>query len=295
MNRIISILSILAFALTASACVSETQSTEGTNVQLTGKYASLNNGSPEIIGLLTWLNGPEANFETLDKEVGLYRSAASNIVSHVRGFDGELGTIDDSPLKSLEELDAISGVGPKSITRILVFVESVGGVPQEIVEGHSLTEGQIIRILEVINHYSYEALDHHVGLNKRAAINLVEARPFANMAEVADVSYVGPSAIGSLLDYAVRRHPGDDDLLIEGVIFTPTQAVEVVMLANFASSDELDIAVGLDARAVTAIKSAPIGTIEELANASYVGRSALKKMRNYLPSWDIESIDTKQN
>ena len=295
MNRIISLSTLILVSTLATACVSPVESTEEARTTLTGKYAALGNESPEVIGLLSWINGPEATLETLDIEVGLYRNAASNIVSHVRGFDGELGTIDDSPLSTLEELDAISSVGPKSITRILVFVESIGGVPKEVVEGHSLTDEQIIRVLEVINHYSYEALDHHVGLNKRAALNLVDSRPYANMQDVAATAYVGPSAIGSLLDYSVRRHPGDDDLVVEGVIFTPTQAVEVVMLANFASFDELDIAVGLDARAVNAIKATPIGTIEELSDASYVGRSALKKMRDYLPRWDMQNLDTKQN
>jgi DNA uptake protein ComE-like DNA-binding protein len=288
MNRTYFVIALLV-SITLAACVSDVDEVQQEEALLSGQRSALVDDTPEAIGVLTWLNGPDATFEALDDLAALRSGAARNIVRHVRGADLALGTRDDNPIDSIKELDAIPQVGPASIDRLLEYVESIGGIPREIVEGHSLTDAQIIRMLEVVNHYSRDALDFHVNLDKRAANNLVARRPFGNMDEVAAVPFVGPATVARIRDYADLRQPGDEDIVVEGVVFTAPQAAEVVMLANLANFHELDTEVGLDARAVNHIIDArDIESVTELAGVKYVGRSALAKMREYLPRWTLE-------
>lgn len=74
--------------------------------------------------MLQFLNGPAATVAVLDLDVGLDSRAALNIVAHVRGADGVLGTSDDDLLGSLAELDAIPYVGSAAMDAINRFVTS---------------------------------------------------------------------------------------------------------------------------------------------------------------------------
>ncbi len=75
-----------------------------------------------------------------------------------------------------------------------------------ISEGYELTEGSYpaLAVLEVANTASLSELDHDVGLDKRAAANIVAAREtgFRTIEELDAVSYVGARAFGKLEAYA---------------------------------------------------------------------------------------------
>ncbi len=72
---------------------------------------------------------------------------------------------------------------------------------QEI-EGVSFTAAEAAAVLALVNNASEEELDDQVGLDSRAAANIVAARPFATLAELAAVPYVGPTALAKLKAYA---------------------------------------------------------------------------------------------
>jgi len=159
-------------------------------------------GSPEAIGILRFLNGPDATFAVLDIDAALDVRAARNICAHVRGDDGALGTADDDLLDTLAELDAIKYVGPSAIEHLYAYVDSIGGIPNLSVEGVALTAAEVEAIVAIANGASEEQLDIDAALDARAAKNLVAARPLADIDAVAAVPYVGPSAIAKLRDYA---------------------------------------------------------------------------------------------
>ena len=149
-------------------------------------------------------------------------------------------------------------------------------------------------------------LDDEVGLDVRAATNIIEHRDgadatvgtgdddlFDDIVELDDISYVGPSALADLLAYAQAHGymPG---------IEAPTEAeldYVTLALANDQSVTEvmLDDAVGLDSRAAGNIVEWRAGqdavegtaddrtfmTLAQLDDISYVGASALGKMRDY--------------
>ena len=272
---------VLVTIVLGAGCASEPDTGSWSETPLSDHQAALKEHTPEAISVLAWLNGLDATFDVLDNAVGLYSNTARNIVAHVRGPDGALGTRDDNPLDTIAELDAISRVGPRAMARILDYVEAIGGIRVEDVEGHTLTQAQVDRILEIVNHFSRDALDFEIGLDKRAANNLVASRPFEAMDQIAEVSYVGPAAILQLREYADRRRPGAEDIVVEGVVFTPPQAAEVVMLANLATRAQLDEEARLDARAALHIIAArDIGSVSELGQVKYVGKSALRKLRD---------------
>lgn len=177
---------------------------------------ALRDGTPEAIGVVRFLNSPAADVATLDDGAALDARAARNIVAHVRGRDGVLGTADDDLLDSLAELDAIPQVGPATITRLVAYVESIGGVPRIEVEGVRMTAGEAAAIVAAANGATLAELDDGAGLDARAARGLVERRPHADLAAVAAVPYVATAALERLRRWsptwtapvAAGCHPG---------------------------------------------------------------------------------------
>jgi hypothetical protein len=173
----------------------------------TAEPAALSEGTPEAIGVLRFLNGPAADVRTLDVDARLDARAARNIVAHVRGADGVLGTDDDDLLDSIAELDGIPWVGPATLERLLVYVESIGAVPRQVCEGVLLTDAEAAAVLAAVNQAGQDELDHEARLDARAARNLVAARPIADLAALAAVPYVGPATVERLRRWAPTWSP----------------------------------------------------------------------------------------
>ncbi|TNE87888.1 MAG: hypothetical protein EP330_16450 [Deltaproteobacteria bacterium] len=145
-----------------------------------------------------------------------------------------------------------------------------------------------------------DVLDRDVGLDARAARSLVAHRngpdgvhgtpdddAFDDLAEVDAQYYVGTSAIDKLAAYAEQAGytPTGGEIVgaWDGVTFTFDQVTGVLALANDASEGELDDEIGLDRRAVRGILEArPIASMNALADAYYVGKSALTDLRDYV-------------
>jgi hypothetical protein len=171
-----------------------------------GELESLDVRGLDVYTVLSFLNGPECTVETLTQEIGVRATAATNIVAHVRGRDGRLGTRDDNPFDSIEELDAVPQVGPATIKAIDAYLAARNAPNDLVIEGVSLSTSLAVQIVALCNTASHAVLDDDVGLDTRAATAIVAARPLADIQAVAAASYVGSSAIARLRDY-VLAHP----------------------------------------------------------------------------------------
>ena len=156
---------------------------------------------------------------------------------------------------------------------------------------------------------SFEMLDITVGLDRRAAANLIAHRDgpdgrfgtrdddlFDDLVEVDAIRYVGGAAIDALVSYASSHGlvPGPNDLLgtFDTVAFTVAQANRALDLVNGASGATLHDAVHLDSRAVTSILAArPIDTMGELAALYYVGATAMRRIQDFTPP-PVESCES---
>ncbi len=151
----------------------------------------------------------EASISVLDDDVALDKRAAENIVAHRDGADAVLGTADDDPFDSIEELDAVPWVGPSALDKLVAYAHAQG-----LVDEPSTGSDEAL-ILGVANSASFEVLDDDVALDKRAAENIVVHRNgadgvlgtadddlFGDLAELDAVPYVGPAALEALLAYA---------------------------------------------------------------------------------------------
>ncbi len=76
-------------------------------------------GADLIQPLLTFANDQQrTTFERLDLGCGLRKNAAQNIVDHRDGPDGVPDTADDDLFDSSDELDAVSKVGPVTLSQL---------------------------------------------------------------------------------------------------------------------------------------------------------------------------------
>ena len=146
---------------------------------------------------------------------------------------------------------------------------------------------------------TFDVLDDDVALDRRAAWYLVEHRDgsdaiygteddnlYDSITEVDSVYWVGPKAIGKIINYASVDGwmPSGDDHLgsWDSVDFTVDEAEITIALVNQATADTLDFEVPLDSRAVDSILAArPITTVAHLSDLYYVGGSALTHLKEY--------------
>lgn len=154
----------------------------------------------------------------------------------------------------------------------------------------TLDDSDTGRILFVANTASLEELDDDARLDSRAANNIVADRPFATLAELDAVSYVGDRALGKLKTYAYAN-PVDVYGIEEGSLL----AQAILDVANTAGQVELDDDVGLDSRGAANIVSdrsvAPFYSLGDLDDVSYVAGTAMGKLADYVDG-DGDGIPT---
>lgn len=153
-----------------------------------------------------------------------------------------------------------------------------------------------------------ELLDDDVRLDSRAATNLIAHRDgadgvlgtsdddlFGTIAEIDAIKYVGDSALEKLFTYAIDNGWVAEDgieQVIEGVSFTAAEAEATLALANTASEAVLDDDVRLDRRAAANIVAdRPLADLAALGAVSYVGGSALEKLKAYAAANPIVEDD----
>lgn len=152
--------------------------------------------------------------------------------------------------------------------------EAPEGLDIPLIDAGSPEEAGVLALLNDAA-TTFELLDVTVGLDRRAAQGLIDGRPFASIAAVDAVPYVGRVALAQLLAYA--RDGGfipvadGRDAAILAFVNDPT--------TTFAL---LDDDVGLDRRAAEGIVAArPFATIEALDAVAFVGATALEKLGDW--------------
>jgi hypothetical protein len=173
-------------------------------------FGELREGSVAAIGLLDFLNDSGHELELLDRTIGLDRRASEAIVAHRVGADGHLGSVDDGWFTSLAELDAVSWVGPVSMSKLAGYASAHGymNTQHRVVgsfDGVSFTFDQAERTLELVNGSSAHVLDVQLHLDARAVDSIVAARPVQSLGQLAELYWVGPATLTRLRAHADTR------------------------------------------------------------------------------------------
>jgi hypothetical protein len=169
-----------------------------------------------------------------------------------------------------------------------------------LVEGSPESVG-VLRFLHDPN-TTFVLLDEGVPLDRRAAKNLIAHRNgpdglfatadddlFDDLNELLSVPQVGPKRLAKIAAYAEKAGfvPSGDDLLgsYDNVSFSVDEAAAVLLLANSASLQTLDVDAQLDKRAAKSIVAdRPHASVLQLSQSYYVGYSALRKLKDYAHS-----------
>ncbi len=190
MNKKFSTISLSALlALGTVACAGEEDPIDDEFSDFSsGKADSIfPNGSAEAKAVLALVNDPSVDFEELDDDARLHKTAARNIIAHRDGADELPGTGDDDVYDDLDELDAISFVGPTALARLLEYAASKGLLDS----GSSDGEAAVV--------FSPQPLD--ASHNARIA-ELIDGAQ--DTVDIAMYSY-SSSAIANALEAAVAR------------------------------------------------------------------------------------------
>jgi phosphatidylserine/phosphatidylglycerophosphate/cardiolipin synthase-like enzyme len=145
-------------ALGTAGCASDDPIDDEFSDFSSGKADSIfPNGSPEAQAVLSLVNDPSVDFEELDDDARLHKTAARNIIEHRDGADELPGTGDDDLYDDLDELDAISFVGPTALARLLEYAIDQGHLgpsgdsnasvifsPQDLDNSHNARVAQLI-------------------------------------------------------------------------------------------------------------------------------------------------------
>ncbi len=156
-----------------------------------------------------------------------------------------------------------------------------------IVEGSAEAAG----VLRVANTLDFATLDVDVGLDARAARNIVERRGagYPTLAALEAVPYVGDIAIGRMQTYAERQGwieaappPPEGAVIVNGVAEGSAEARAILGLANTAPAAVLDVDAGLDIRAVSHIVARrPFADLAALDAVPYVTATAFQRLLAY--------------
>lgn len=164
-------------------------------------------GSPDAVGLLGFLNAPTTTHAVLDDDVPLDRRAADNLIGHRDGPDGVAGTRDDDLFDDIAEVDAVFWVGPSTMDRLLAHARSLGWVPEGgdllgTYDGVPFTVDEAAAVLAFVNTASETMLDDEVGLDRRAVASILAETPVSSVQRLAELYYVGRTALERLKAHA---------------------------------------------------------------------------------------------
>lgn len=188
-------LALLA-AVLATACVQDvTDDAESTS--------AVSLSPADTARVLDLVNYPGTDVATLDVAAGLDSRAAKGIIAHRNGADGVSPSADDAPFADLATLDAVPYVGDVAFAKLASYAAAHPAPASASVEGVLFHGWEAEAVVWGVNHASVYELDVTAALDSRAANNLVAKAPFANVAAMGPVSYVGPSALTALRAHAL--------------------------------------------------------------------------------------------
>lgn len=263
---------------------------------LDGVYDSFHTGLTMTAGearlILELVNHPSTDVLFLDLDVSLNRIAADQIMAHRDGLDLKYPSHDDDVYGSLEELDAIKYVGPVALQRLRDYIAVNPGPMPEVVEGVGFSGVQAIAVVWGVNRAPFGELDVEVGLDRRAAENLLSAGSFVSVAEMGRAPYVGPDALSRLRAYAAvwRQRRAEQETLslagvFDGVTFDHDNATMALQIANQASLEQLT-GEGLlwNAAAELVLAGREYADLVQLAETRGVGPATMQALHDYASS-----------
>lgn len=120
--RTVSTIALFLGALSTGACVASDDSPDGEDEDAIGggKADGTSYSACELAAVVTLLN-EGATVEALE-EADVHARAAENLVAHRDGRDGAFGTADDDLFDDIEEVDAVSWVGPSAMRALVGIV-----------------------------------------------------------------------------------------------------------------------------------------------------------------------------
>lgn len=245
--------------------------------------------SADTVELLAFVNHSTTTGEVLDGPVGLDARAAKAIIAHRDGADGRLGTGDDDLFGSLAELDAVSYVGDAALAKLVAWALAHPVAKPETVEGVSFSAEQVSAVIWGLNQTTSDELDDAMALDTRTASNLLRSAPYATIAQVGAVTYVGPAALTKLRDWAsvwATKRAGTVTLAgtFDGVAFDEVRAQKALALSNSASAQEL-VNGGLPpSGAAPIVGNRPYTTLAQVAAVAGVGRATMEGL-HVMASW----------
>ncbi|MBW2456345.1 MAG: hypothetical protein JRI68_17630, partial [Deltaproteobacteria bacterium] len=280
----------LALLVTAMVWSAGCTGDDSTDERIGGTFGSVTPTQAEVEVMLAFVNDGSTDRELLDDEVGLDSRAANNIVTHRNGPDEVYPSSDDDPFDTLLELDAVPYVGQSALTKIYDYATAQGGSGAETVEGVAFTADQATAVIWGVNQATVAELDDDVGLDSRAAENLVAAAPFATVAEMGPIAYVGASALTKLRDHAPvwQAAMGPNGNLAgtyDGVTFDEATAQTALEITNLATGEQLAAGgVSTSPRNVI-LNNRPWANLATLADFSGIGPATMQALKDMVPSW----------
>ena len=271
--------------------------------------ASTESATTDTQRLLDFVNYPDTDEKLLDLTVKLDSRAAKGIVAARAGADGVYPSSDDRPFTSVAALDAVAYVGSATIAKIQAYALAHPVPSGEVVEGVSFTGWQSVAVVWGVNHASVADLDRF--LDSRAAKALVAGAPFASVAQMGPMAYVGASALtalrgqsatwwnaskqGFVLDESTRA--ADAELLKESLAEDEGFVEEVVQpLAGGDNSEGVAILQALE-NEIDVLTKPLVGTTYADADAAEAAVDAAAPVKSLTKSggWTyLESIGLKQ-
>ncbi|MBI5548005.1 MAG: hypothetical protein HY901_29340 [Deltaproteobacteria bacterium] len=304
-------LSILGFAVLLASC--------GSGLVDNGELTYTGGSELRTDLVLQFVNCADATVEVLDNDVGLDSRAAKGIVDHVHGADGALGTGDDNPFDTVDELDAIAYVGTPAIAAIEKFaVAKYGSTPtpdptpstgeKVTVESVTFSDAEVAEVLDLLNN-RFDAEMPKVGLSSSAYFSLHDApRPFTSIQQVAATKNVGTVALTALKRYVDSQlipgptpEPDPSGCVATGgtydtVKFTQVEECHAVDFMNRARFSEMGALpdkgrlVAYQGKPRLADGSRTWATAAEYANSSGIGTTAVAAVKSAAASWTANGL-----
>lgn len=194
-------LSVVLATVLLAACGPQTAPSN-----LVGGAARIDDGTPESLAILEFLNAEDTTVDVLDLEVGLDADAAQNLIDHRDGPDATWGTEDDDLFDAIVEVDDVPQIGPAALDSLLDYVR-VQGLIEDVedvygtIDGVVYTQSEVDNALYLVNTRRHHVLDVGMGLDVRVADAIVAGRPFESIEEVAALPFAAGQALTRLRDY----------------------------------------------------------------------------------------------
>jgi DNA uptake protein ComE-like DNA-binding protein len=222
-----------------------------------------------------------ATLSQLDDEISLDSRAAKAIVA-------------DRPITAMDDLDLVPYVGASALKALRAYVPQWTGQPGQgtsvTQSGVSFSAAEVTILLDLVNKAKASLLDDDVGLDSRAAKNIVAARPIKTVAALDTISYVGGSALKLLKAYLPSwgtppPPPPAKGGTYDGVTFSAKEEITALEIANKAHASQLKAGgVSASPRAII-VKNRPWATMGTLAAFSGVGPSTIKALQQMVAGW----------